>query len=551
MKFLNLLLVACFTLISSSIIIAQTCNADATISQTGNPGEVEIIDNSTTSSGSSATYSWVAFYDSPGWNYIGDVSLQPNSITGTFQFSQNGTYNYIINVQDSLTNCTDSISGSITITNFSLNCDANFTHIDTINNQTAFSPDNYDSNLDYYWDFGDGNSSTDPYPWHTYANPGTYTACLTVWDSANNGNCADTVCQTVVVDSNNCNVSADFSYIDLGNGTYDFTVNNINNNAFYEWSIGTDNYSASNVTHTFPSNGQFNATLFAMDSTNSTCVDTVSYTIHVTSADTCSIVANFTHIDTINNQTAFSPDNYDSNLDYFWDFGDGNWSTDPYPWHTYANPGTYTACLTVWDSANNGNCADTICQTIIVDSNNCNYSADFTYQDTLNNETAFFPDTYDPNLNYGWDFGDGNWSTDINPYHTYANPGNYTVCLTISESGSNGYCTDTVCQTIVVNSLSNCNADLTVNLTGNPGEVEIIDNSTTSSGSNATYSWVEIYQNSPWNHEATINLQPNSNTATYQFTDNGTYTYYYTVQDSITNCFDTLMGSITINNVPS
>ncbi|MEX2484992.1 MAG: PKD domain-containing protein, partial [Brumimicrobium sp.] len=456
MKFLNLLLVACFTLISSSIIIAQTCNADATISQTGNPGEVEIIDNSTTSSGSSATYSWVAFYDSPGWNYIGDVSLQPNSTTGTFQFSQNGTYNYIINVQDSLTNCTDSISGSITITNFSLNCDANFTYIDTINNQTAFSPDNYDSNLDYYWDFGDGNSSTDPYPWHTYANPGTYTACLTAWDSASNGTCADTICQTVIVDSNNCTISADFLYTDLGNGTYEFEVNNINNNAIYDWSIESTYYTGSNITHTFTTNGSFNATLYAMDSTNSTCTDTVTHVINVTTADTCNIDAGFTYMDTINNQTAFSPDNYDSNLNYYWNFGDGNSSTDSYPWHTYANPGTYTACLTVWDSANNGNCADTICQTVVVDSNNCNINADFTYVDSTNNDIYFSPDNYYPNLSYDWQFGDGNSSTDPYPTHNFSSPGTYNVCLTIWDSASNGYCADTICQTVVVDS-NNCN----------------------------------------------------------------------------------------------
>lgn len=31
---------------------------------------------------------------------------------------------------------------------------------------------------------------------------------------------------------------------------------------------------------------------------------------------------------------------------------------------------------------------------------------------------------------FTWDFGDGNFSTDVNPTHTYAQPGNYTVTLT-------------------------------------------------------------------------------------------------------------------------
>jgi len=35
---------------------------------------------------------------------------------------------------------------------------------------------------------------------------------------------------------------------------------------------------------------------------------------------------------------------------------------------------------------------------------------------------------------WDWDFGDGNTSSDQNPTHTYANPGTYTVELTVSNS---------------------------------------------------------------------------------------------------------------------
>lgn len=45
----------------------------------------------------------------------------------------------------------------------------------------------------YFWDFGDGNSSNQPYPQHTYNQLGTYNICLTVTDI--NG-CATTYCDT-------------------------------------------------------------------------------------------------------------------------------------------------------------------------------------------------------------------------------------------------------------------------------------------------------------------------------------------------------------------
>ena len=46
-----------------------------------------------------------------------------------------------------------------------------------------------------------------------------------------------------------------------------------------------------------------------------------------------------------------------------------------------------------------------------------------------------------------WDFGDGNTSTQENPYHTYAAPGSYYVCQTVIMD--NG-CTDSFCDTVIV-----------------------------------------------------------------------------------------------------
>ncbi len=47
-------------------------------------------------------------------------------------------------------------------------------------------------NLSYLWDFGDGTTSTDPYPGHIYAQAGQYLVCLTV----SNAHCTDTYCDS-------------------------------------------------------------------------------------------------------------------------------------------------------------------------------------------------------------------------------------------------------------------------------------------------------------------------------------------------------------------
>jgi len=38
-------------------------------------------------------------------------------------------------------------------------------------------------------------------------------------------------------------------------------------------------------------------------------------------------------------------------------------------------------------------------------------------------------------VGWGWDFGDGNTSTEQNPENTYETPGNFTVSLTATDPG--------------------------------------------------------------------------------------------------------------------
>ena len=53
----------------------------------------------------------------------------------------------------------------------------------------------------YFWDFGDGNTSFDKNPTHTFSQPGTYNVLLIVTDNSA-CNIADTVLKEVYVLSN-------------------------------------------------------------------------------------------------------------------------------------------------------------------------------------------------------------------------------------------------------------------------------------------------------------------------------------------------------------
>lgn len=56
------------------------------------------------------------------------------------------------------------------------------------------------SNTTYTWDFGDGYSSNDENPSHTYASFGKYLLCVTLYNDAEN--CSSTYCDSIGIDSN-------------------------------------------------------------------------------------------------------------------------------------------------------------------------------------------------------------------------------------------------------------------------------------------------------------------------------------------------------------
>ncbi|MBL4734106.1 MAG: SBBP repeat-containing protein [Flavobacteriales bacterium] len=63
-----------------------------------------------------------------------------------------------------------------------------------------------------------------------------------------------------------------------------------------------------------------------------------------------------------------------------------------------------------------------------------------------NNSDVSFTDNSVFADQWSWDFGDGAFSSLQNPMHTYASPGIYTVCLTVSSACG----TDSLCQTVNV-----------------------------------------------------------------------------------------------------
>jgi PKD repeat protein len=304
---------------------------------------------------------------------------------------------------------------------------ANFSFSDQGGGTIAFTDQSSNIPTSWLWDFGDGNTSTQQNPQHTYAAAGTYTVCLTVSNSAG----MNTVCQSVTVSFAPVAV---FTFTDQGGGTIAFTDESLNQPSGWLWDFGDGNTSTQqNPTHTYATAGTYTVCLTV---TNGLGSNTVCQDVTIVFAP----IAAFSYTNNIGGGLAnFTDESTNSPTEWLWDFGDGNTSTQQMPFHTYAAPGTYTVCLTVTNSAG----TDMSCQEIIMIfapvaaftfTNQGEGMVDFTDQSTNQPESWF------------WDFGDGNTSTMQNPQHTFASTGMYTVCLTVSNSIGD----DESCQTVDV-----------------------------------------------------------------------------------------------------
>ena len=124
---------------------------------------------------------------------------------------------------------------------------------------------------------------------------------------------------------------------------------------------------------------------------------------------------------------------YDPAITYLWDFGNGETSdTGNLTAYSYQEAGTYSIRLT----ASSGGCSDTQVKTITI--NPARPVIDFDYDPPAGCAPLVVNFTnlsqYAVSDTYLWDFGDGSTSTQVNPVHTYFEPGIYTVSLTAANS---------------------------------------------------------------------------------------------------------------------
>lgn len=311
----------------------------------------------------------------------------------------------------------------------------------------------------YFWDFDDGNTSTEADPTHIFTDVGTYDVELTVEDIDGN---SDTNSVTVVVtEANNVppiavitadplsgNAPLQVGFTGSGS-TDDETI------VSYSWDFkdgGTSTEADPLYVFTIP--GVYDVELTVEDNIGLTDTETITITVGEPNAPPVAVVMATPLIGDAPLLVEFvGSGSTDDNavVSYLWNFKDGGTSTEADPTHTFTTPGIYEVDLTVEDAEG---LTDTTSVTITVEAPNqppvavvtanpevgdAPLEVSFTGSGSTDDEAV---------VSYSWVFGDGGTSSDTDPTYTYTTPGTYTAALTVEDGEG---LTNTTEVTITVN----------------------------------------------------------------------------------------------------
>lgn len=287
----------------------------------------------------------------------------------------------------------------------------------------------------WQWDFGDGKSSSEKNPVHTYWTAGVFNVILTVSNEYGSSDATKNSYITVVGP-----LTSKFS-ADPGTGKapllVKFTDRSIGTPTLWKWDFGDGTTSTEqNPVHTFTNGGAYDVVLDiyrGQDGASSTQV------VNVGGVPVADFIGTPTSVN-IGETIAFTDKSSNSPNQWAWDFGDTKTLITQNPSHAYQLKGIYTVSLT----AKNDNGKDTETKTGYINVG-MGPIADFRpviapfEMNAVPMTVKFIDQSMQLPTSWMWDFGDGQTSTEQNPVHIYAKEATYTVSLTVK----NNFGTDT------------------------------------------------------------------------------------------------------------
>jgi PKD repeat protein len=306
----------------------------------------------------------------------------------------------------------------------------------------------------YTYDWGDGTTTSNPN--HIYINQGTSPLNYNI--NINATTFYQTLPQLICSATSNQIVQAfpqpfaAFTMSPEEGCLYDpvtTTLQNTSLNAFapYIWNYNGNSYTTNGLNYiaTFNTSGPNPVELVVTNQFG--CTDSVTNNFMI--YDLPTVTLNAIDDDLCNGATAEFVIDGTGISTSTWDFGDGTTLNLLNPTslvHYYNEPGTYSITAIV---TNIYGCSDTITfpnEVIIRPKPIASFTTNTTTADIVYPYFEFYDNSANA-TNYYWNFGDSNWSNDINPNHYYQTVGNYLVELTVSNDYN---CFDVTSQIVTV-----------------------------------------------------------------------------------------------------
>jgi PKD repeat protein len=346
---------------------------------------------------------------------------------------------------------------------------------ETVNFDSSLADTDTGQTYTYQWDFGDGGTSTEADPSHTYSSAGNYTVTLTVSDSG--GETDSPVTQplrvnappSAAVSCSPSTVSPNQATMCNSTGSSDPAPGSISS---YAWDIdgdGFDDGTDASEQFSFATPGARTIRLRVTDSDGATATaqDTVTVSNATPTARFTVTPSNPTVNQTINFDGSGSTDPEGQALTYAWDLdGDGQFGaadgepTSATTTHSFPTAGNKTVQLRVTDPQNN---SDVETQIVAVGGNPPSASFNFSgtnpvtpgvpdVGETINfTSTSTDPDGPGDIARLDWDLdGDGQFNNGSGAtiQHSFATPGNKTVGLLVTDASG---LTNSTTRTVRVN----------------------------------------------------------------------------------------------------
>lgn len=397
------------------------------------PLSVNFIDSSTDTKG--------AYVVSRQWSF-GDATTKTDTSSKASHTYASGSYNVTLISTDNI-GCVDSTKLIIQSRKPTASFNSSVDTFACIGYNITFANGSSGVGLTYKWYFGDGGTSTDKIPVHSYGAVGAYNVTLVVTDDAG---CKDSLVKTNYIKLTKPKASFKMNdSVALCPPLFVNFTNTSTNATSYYWDFQNGSTSStSSPVAPYVDSGKYHPILVAYDAHG--CTDTATGTVRImgyNGALTYSPLSGCAPL-----TVSFSAELINVAV-MVWDFADGTTESavdKPTTTHTYLKPGAYLPRLILGDGkgcATYSQGLDSIkvdgitpvislspaCVGVEITFNDSSYSAFSSYASSK------------------WTFEDGSTSTLKQPKRTYSKPGIYTI--TLVSTNTNG-CMDSVQKSVEV-----------------------------------------------------------------------------------------------------